>query len=176
MIYNTGGCPNTHAPHAAQQQPLAAHPPCGPAVVAMVMVVVMVAAMMPCMAPVVVLCTSTCSRMCSSMQRRAGNPTHPCRAFAAWPRPAPGRVPGLAVPPCCSALAGSRPCTRGPCADRLVGVRCPCVAPVPCCTLGHAVPPSTKGGSRGCSTTCAMAGPCCATSIHGHESTTQMQR
>ena len=97
----------------------------------MVVVVVMVAAMMPCMAPAVVLCTSTCSRMCSSMQRRAGNPTHPCRAFAAWPRPATGRVPGLAVPPCCSALAGSRPCTRGPCADRLVGVRCPCVAPVP---------------------------------------------
>ena len=25
MFYNVGGCPGTHAPHAAQQQPLAAH-------------------------------------------------------------------------------------------------------------------------------------------------------
>ena len=105
MIYNVGGCPGTHAPHAAQQQPLAAHPLCGPAVVAIVMVVVMMTVMMLCMAPVVVLCTPTCSRMCSSMQRRAG-PGLPPAAFQGflchpaallWPRVAHAHVDRMRI-------------------------------------------------------------------------------
>ena len=55
------------------------------------------------------------------------------------PRPAPGRVPGVAALLWCCALVGSRPCTHRPRFDRLVGLRCPFVAPVPCCTLDHAV-------------------------------------
>ena len=48
-------------------------------------------------------------------------------------------VSGLVALLCCCSLAESRPCTHRPYVNRLIGMGCPGVAPVPCCTLDHAV-------------------------------------
>ena len=51
-----------------------------------------------------------------------------------------GRVSGVLEISCSSSLAESRPCAQRTRVDHRIGLKCPCGAPAPCCTLGRAVP------------------------------------